>query len=217
MKSKTGKNRGQRALALLLTLIMCVSLLGNTALAAPMGQTPSNNQQQIVDGWLAADDHGNLGDVITNGEWRATDGDRVRVSKTIAPTSKENDFEVTLTVETKENLQETISGPDAAVTLVIDVSASMSQCAICGGDYHESHVFQDDGPQSDDTYKTYIEATKSDYPEYSAAYDLMYEMYGGKEQDGKCDFPLNVSYSVGKDTWYTYCNQTEEDHVTHES
>lgn len=51
----------------------------------------------------------------------------VKVNKTIAPSDKENVFEITLEVVTTEVIRETLIEPDMAVVLLIDSSSSMSR------------------------------------------------------------------------------------------
>ncbi|MBQ4051041.1 MAG: VWA domain-containing protein, partial [Oscillospiraceae bacterium] len=50
---------------------------------------------------------------------------KVNITKSVAATGVENEFEVTVEVETTETIQEITSSPDAAVVLVLDVSNSM--------------------------------------------------------------------------------------------
>lgn len=65
----------------------------------------------------------------------------VKLSKTVATTGVENEFEVTLQVSTTQDIRELHSDtPDAAVMLVMDVSNSMDDCDICGMEAtHLSH------------------------------------------------------------------------------
>ena len=60
------------------------------------------------------------------------DTHHVEVSKTITPTGTENQFDITLQVQTTEAIETSTKQPDAAVVLVIDVSPSMEYCANCG-------------------------------------------------------------------------------------
>ncbi len=52
--------------------------------------------------------------------------DDVTVSKTIKGTELENVFDITLTVETKQKIEEVISEPDMAVVIVMDISNTMT-------------------------------------------------------------------------------------------
>ena len=64
----------------------------------------------------------------------------VTISKEIKATGTENQFDVTLTVETDEAIETSTAQPDAAIVLVIDVSNSMGYCAECGrGNYHDEY------------------------------------------------------------------------------
>ena len=56
------------------------------------------------------------------------------ISKEIQATGVENQFDITLTVETDEAIEVSTKEPDAAIVLVIDVSTSMDYCASCGGE-----------------------------------------------------------------------------------
>lgn len=53
--------------------------------------------------------------------------DPVKISKTISGTGIENVFDITLTVETEEDIEKITNYPPMAVVLVIDASGSMSQ------------------------------------------------------------------------------------------
>ena len=66
----------------------------------------------------------------------------VKLSKTVASTGKENEFEVTLQVKTSQDIRELHSDtPDAAVMLILDVSNSMNDCDICGKEASDnSHI-----------------------------------------------------------------------------
>lgn len=109
---KNFKNLGKRALALLLTLVMCLSMVNLTVFA-----TATDNAGQIV----------NSGGSNTQ--------DNVTVSKTIAASGVENYFDITLTVQTKETMEQqvetivtdTTKQQDVAVVLVLDLSNTMTE------------------------------------------------------------------------------------------
>ena len=88
---------------------------------------------QIVDGYFTSP-NGTLGSSIDiNAKDYVYSHDTyqdVKVYKTIAGTETENEFEVTLTVETKQEVQQTTKYPNAAVVFVLDISSSMSDNAI---------------------------------------------------------------------------------------
>ena len=56
--------------------------------------------------------------------------DDVVISKTIAGTGVENEFDITLTVKTKEEIISSSEAPDVAVVLVLDTSSSMSSDSV---------------------------------------------------------------------------------------
>ncbi len=207
------KKAFNRLLALLLTMLLVVNASGITVFAAdtgnelPAGLTAEELQQknQIIDGWLGAE-NGVLGGLITDGEWNATTGEKVQVSKTIAPTGTENEFEITLEVKTQEEPQKNIVIPDAAITLVMDVSDSMDQCAICGGPKHDYHEFVDNGPRQDDSFYNFFIESGGEAENYE------YSVQG----DGKCDYGTkNEEYSYDDYVWYDYCGVEENDHTNH--
>ena len=118
---------GKRALSLLMALVMSLSLVQITAFAVETG-----SEDQIMPGYYEVDANGNIQkdengrDVTTTNPSRTEGG--YTLSKTIAATSVENQFKITLQVVT----QQTVKTNDAAVQLVIDTSGSMAYCAVCG-------------------------------------------------------------------------------------
>lgn len=111
---------GKRALSLLMALVMSLSLVQITAFAVETG-----SEDQIMPGYYEVDANGNIQkdengrDVTTTNPSRTEGG--YTLSKTIAATSVENQFKITLQVVT----QQTVKTNDAAVQLVIDTSGSM--------------------------------------------------------------------------------------------
>lgn len=122
---------GKRALSLLMALVMSLSLVQITAFAAETG-----SKDQIMPGYYEVDANGNIrkdangSDVTTTNPSRTEGG--YTLSKTIAATNVENQFNITLQVVT----QQTVKTNDAAVQLVIDTSGSMAYCAVCGKEEH---------------------------------------------------------------------------------
>lgn len=122
---------GKRALSLLMALVMSLSLVQITAFAVETG-----SKDQIMPGYYEVDANGNIQkdengrDVTTTNPSRTEGG--YTLSKTIAATSVENQFKITLQVVT----QQTVKTNDAAVQLVIDTSGSMAYCAVCGKKEH---------------------------------------------------------------------------------
>ena len=110
---------GKRALSLLMALVMSLSLVQITAFAAEPG-----SKDQIMPGYYLVDADGKIqtenGVALTTEEPGRTEGGYT-LSKTIAATEVENQFNITLQVVT----QQTVKTNDAAVQLVIDTSGSM--------------------------------------------------------------------------------------------
>lgn len=110
---------GKRALSLFMALVMSLSLVQITAFAAETG-----SEDQIMPRYYLVDAKGNIQtenglDVTTTNPGRTEGG--YTLSKTIEATSVENQFNITLQVETTQ----TVTTSDAAVQLVIDTSGSM--------------------------------------------------------------------------------------------
>ena len=122
---------GKRALSLLMALVMSLSLVQITAFAVE-----TDSKDQIMPGYYEVDANGNIwkgangSDVTTTNPSRTEGG--YTLSKTIAETNVENQFNITLQVVT----QQTVKTNDAAVQLVIDTSGSMAYCAVCGKKEH---------------------------------------------------------------------------------
>lgn len=145
---------GKRALSLLMALVMSLSLVQITAFAAETG-----SKDQIMPGYYEVDANGNIWkdangrDVTTTNPSRTEGG--YTLSKTIAATEVENQFNITLQVVT----QQTVKTNDAAVQLVIDTSGSMKYCAVCGVDMEKYYHERDCTNKKDE--KTRLDATKA--------------------------------------------------------
>lgn len=130
--------RMKRTLALALSLVMVLGLLPAAAFAARV-EDEYDSTAQIVDAggtrYFKKDGNGVA-------ETTKEAGDAIlEITKSVAGTQVENEFEITLQVKTTEDLT-TIPGktPDSAVVLVLDVSNSMDDCAKCGKEQdHDNH------------------------------------------------------------------------------
>lgn len=133
----------KRVLSLVLALVMALSLLPTAAFA--LGESSGNQIMQDSSGnhlYYVSENEAVTGKTTETSQ-NTTSGGNVTVSKTIAGTNNENEFLVTLEVQTKQKLNETVSSPDAAVVLVLDRSGSMSYCAECGDhDYWNNSTLQ---------------------------------------------------------------------------
>lgn len=119
---KNMKKLGRRSLALFLTFVMCLSLINITVFAVDTSKTG-----EVVEGAFVAE-NGQLGNFNSDASNTvSTPGGKVTVTKTATPVPcpDGNQFDVTLQVVTKDEKIETVTSPDAAVVLVIDVSGSM--------------------------------------------------------------------------------------------
>lgn len=131
--------RMKRTLALALSLVMVLGLLPAAAFAARV-EDEYDSTAQIVDAggtrYFKKDGNGVA-------ETTKEAGDAIlEITKSVAGTQVENEFEITLQVKTTEDLT-TIPGktPDSAVVLVLDVSNSMDDCAKCGKEQdHDNHT-----------------------------------------------------------------------------
>lgn len=126
---KHWKKQGKRGLSLFLSMVMCLSMVNLTAFATENGLTAGI----VADGAFEAE-NGKLGAYNENASKTVTAGDKIEITKDAKAIRCEdgNQFEVTLTVVTKDQEITQVKSPDAAVSLVIDVSGSMETCATCG-------------------------------------------------------------------------------------
>ena len=142
----------KRTLSLLLTAVLLLGMLPITAAAAES----SNQQISNPGGTVYYDTDGTQYQEGTLGE----DGIVVKMTKMVEGTTTENEFIVTLQVQTNQKLTEIpASTPDAAVALAIDVSNSMDDCVNCGKEEDdpihqgESHTEYYCSGTSGNTYK----------------------------------------------------------------
>ncbi|MEG2989028.1 MAG: hypothetical protein RR807_06450, partial [Oscillospiraceae bacterium] len=123
----------KKTLSLALALIMVLGMLPLTAFAEDAkdvqaeaqingGKTP--NYYAYNETNEAFEEAGDKKAAVSN---RKDDPD-VTISKTIAPTGIENEFDIQLKVQTNQRIVEVSTDPDAAVALVIVTSGSMSWC-----------------------------------------------------------------------------------------
>lgn len=179
---------GNRALSLLMALVMSLSLVQITAFAVE--ETPQPSQDQVMAGeWFQTVN----GVVDANGEKAntgVTNGEGFTLSKTIWQTG-ENAFDITLTVETTQ----TVTTSDAAVQLIIDTSGSMDFCSVCG---KESHGKKDTCKGS----PSRLDATKAAVAGQGGFLD---QLLAGNKSGGKIWVSV-VEFANGA---YTVCNWTD--------
>ena len=159
-------SKAKRLLSWLCVLALCMSLLPMTALAAGRSGTPTEAQNQVVEngGTVYYDKEGKEVTASQLGDNNSV----VEMTKTVASTEKENEFEVTLNVKTNQNVTELSSeNPDAAVVLVIDTSGSMGYCSECDAeDEHQQGwvnegIFYDHWVYYDHPFQSRLSAAQS--------------------------------------------------------
>lgn len=101
----------KRVLSLLLALVMALSLLPTAAFA--LGESSGDQIMQDSSGnhLYYVSENEAVTDKTTETAKNTTSGGNVTVSKTIVGTNNENEFLVTLEVQTKQKLNETVSSP----------------------------------------------------------------------------------------------------------
>jgi len=140
MKKRALRNAGRRGLSAFMALVMLISMIQISAFAAGESSEMQIYKQAGNDVYYEYDAANNtlvLKDDGTQTEEQVTnraENPEILISKTIAGTSTENKFEITLNVETTQNVVKSSEYPDAAVSIVLDVSGSMGFCSTCGND-----------------------------------------------------------------------------------
>lgn len=132
MKKSRPAGMKKRLLSLAMALSLMLGMLPSAAFAFGESSNDQIMQTPLGDHLYYISENDAVTDKTTETAQNTTTGGNVKVSKTIAGTENENEFMVTLEVQTKQKLNETVSSPDAAVVLVLDRSGSMSYCAECG-------------------------------------------------------------------------------------
>ncbi len=127
------KNFGKRTLAILMSLIMLLSMVNISVLAAGEPQLVKNYE----DTYYKQD-----GTAGTAEDWE------IHLSKQAAVTREENVYDITLTVRTKDTNVQLGGATHGAVTLVLDVSNSMNNryaaCTVDGCGEDEGHPVHHD-------------------------------------------------------------------------
>ena len=141
----------------------------------------------------------------------------VTISKEIKATGTENQFDVTLTVETDEAIETSTAQPDAAIVLVIDVSNSMGYCAECGqGTHHDDHCTYD-GWVSETQTRLYAaqEAAKEFLKSYAGFEGEEYKNPGAARYVSIVTFAgsasiVNFDQRWNSTTWFDLHGENEE-------
>ena len=147
------KERGRRGLSLFLSLVMTLSLVQIGAFAGNSGynsegQIQKENGEKVYYEYDAAQKKLVLktdGTQLINQVQNRSSNPEVIVSKDIAGVENgENLFDITLNVETTQPVSMSTQYPDAAVTIVLDVSGSMDYCSVCGSENHRLTYYCDE-------------------------------------------------------------------------
>ena len=123
---------------------------------------------------------------------------RVTISKEIAATGEENEFDITLTVEADEAIETSTKQPDAAIVLVIDVSTSMDQCAECGSEMETDRWGKECENRGCDSTQSRLDAAKEAAQDFLANY-AGYDENGDYIDPGASRYVSIIAYS---DNWY---------------
>ena len=119
------KGNIKKILALLMVICMTITYMPSMAFAESLAGVENT---QIVGFYEADEKTGELSTTVTTeGESKKSYADgAVVVDKTIEVGERENEFNVKLSVQTKEALHESVASRDAATVIIIDVSGSMN-------------------------------------------------------------------------------------------
>ena len=152
----------KRLVALIMVMALALSLVpvGATGVSKTNGDNGNSDTQIVYEGGkVFYNKDGNRVDASELGN----NGSVVEMSKTVAETGEENEFEVTLNVKTNQNVEELSSeNPDAAVVLVIDTSGSMKYCSECDATYeHKSGWDKKHEKYYDHSFQSRLSAAQS--------------------------------------------------------
>ena len=165
------KMTGRRGLSLFLSLVMMISLVQIGAFAANGDSAATKQATQQIEGGTTPEyytydaasgtfskEKQDTNPVVTSA------GKKVEISKEISATGEENLFDITLNVKTKQEITQSTASPDAAVTLILDVSGSMASCAVCGQHLYSglfnSYYYHQDCPGHKNGAKVAAEDTR---------------------------------------------------------
>ncbi len=165
----------RKAFAILMIAMMLVCFMPSAAFA---GESSTDNVQ-IGKYYEVNDNTGELPDApeleAPNTQQSYEDG-QVLVNKTITETDTENVFDVNLEVITKDKIEKTEVSEDAAVVLVIDVSASMNEDGRIGKAKEAAQAFINSFADADPRVQRKVAIVKfsglkdyKDYPDIDGA------------------------------------------------
>lgn len=174
----------KRLLSILLALVMALSLLPTTALAA--NEEPASIKYGTYgSSTVWTEDEKCAGSIVYEDKG-------VKLSKVATPTANDNEYEITLTVETTTTSSTTAAS--AATVLVIDTSGSMEFCAECGAQYFHDRSCQHFSWRDDS-----VKYAQSRMAAAKAAASSFIETYAGKAE-GSGRYLAIVSFSTSAST-----------------
>ena len=161
------------AIFMIAMMLMCFMPSAAFADQVSTNSAPMTSGVQIGNYYEVDDNTGELPDApkleAPNTQQSYEDG-QVLVNKTITGTNTENVFDVNLEVITKDKIKQTEVSEDAAVVLVIDVSASMDEDGRIGKAKEAAQAFINSFADAESTAQRKIAIVKfsglKDYKEY---------------------------------------------------
>ena len=170
----------RKAFAILMIAMMLVCFMPSAAFAdGENAEVSKTSAIQIGDYFEVDDGNGEIleGKMLAEGRTQQIYEDgQVLVNKTITGTATENVFDVNLEVITKDKIEKTEVSEDAAVVLVIDVSASMNEDGRIGKAKEAAQAFINSFADADPTVQRKVAIVKfsglkdyKDYPDIDGA------------------------------------------------
>ena len=194
----------KRILSILLALVMALSLLPTTVLAA--NEEPASVKYGTYgSSTVWTEDEKCAGSIVYEDKG-------VKLSKVATPTANDNEYEITLTVETTTTSSTTAAS--AATVLVIDTSGSMDYCAECGNDIgwkNRGHT-NDCKYKRENSYESRMDAAKAAAKAFLAAYSGRTKNSADTLNYGRYLAIVPFSTNVGTTTgWLDVSNKADYD------
>ena len=194
----------KRLLSILLALVMALSLLPTTALAA--NEEPASVKYGTYgSSTVWTEDEKCAGSIVYEDKG-------VKLSKVATPTANDNEYEITLTVETTTTSSTTAAS--AATVLVIDTSGSMDYCAECGKEISKKNSghANDCKYKRQNSYESRMDAAKAAAKAFLAAYSGRTKNSADTLNYGRYLAIVPFSTNVGTTTdWLDVSNKADYD------
>lgn len=194
----------KRILSILLALVMALSLLPTTVLAA--NEEPASVKYGMYgSSTVWTEDEECAGSIVYEDKG-------VTLSKVATPTANDNEYEITLTVETTTTSSTTAAS--AATVLVIDTSGSMDYCAECGKEISKKNSghANDCKYKGEISYESRMDAAKAAAKDFLAAYSGRTKNSADALNYGRYLAIVPFSTNVGTTTdWLDVSNKADYD------